>query len=51
MSNRPLKCLVNRDHKVKALYTSPNSKGWTKVDNHYYCHDCEKAFKLTWEEI
>jgi hypothetical protein len=49
--NTSLKCPVDREHKVKALYASPDSKGWTKIDNHYFCYGCKKAYILDWKEI
>ncbi len=49
--NTAMKCPKGREHKVKSLYASPDSKGWSKVDNHYYCYDCKKAYKIKWENI
>lgn len=46
-----LSCPNNQNHKVRAVYNAPLSKGWTKINGFYYCLDCKKMYKTKFEEV
>jgi len=51
MRGKSVVCPENREHKFKAVYNSPLSKGWIKIDNYFYCSDCQTMYGLYFKKF